>query len=505
MPLPPQSSYCERVFEPERRALAEAPDAIAEVHVLADQLMAARDPRGELLALELAAALADDAAESRRLTREVQRIRARNPSAAWPEALLDQPVTLRGGLPTAGPHALLEATRDPNLTAFVRRLAVEVERGQLGSTAEHLCADCPALEALVLGQPRDRGYRFDLAKLAPLRTHPTLTELRIRGSNKGAVRLADHRRLERLSITSSGNEARHVLTALAQLELRELSWLAQLGADNQPVTTLAPTLERLGVYWCDAVLDGLELPSLRELSLARDVPSVGRLPPLPGSLRSLEVFTPSDTELEEAEFAGVEVFKVMDAHNLENRTLRAFPGLRTLELLGSADALELEHATELERLVLWADVHARVDIPATVTDLSFHARSPVSFHCPPKLRLRRLCIGAHRPRLAPRHFDEVEELELDLGSLSPAELEGGLPHHYPSLRRIIGRVGKNLEHELRFLIEAAKSHEQLRELVLVGPVPSKWLQAADAELPGVACIGGPAALLGAASWPRTPR
>ncbi|HVI01293.1 MAG TPA: hypothetical protein VM869_21395, partial [Enhygromyxa sp.] len=58
-----------------------------EVEVFADELQARGDPRGELLALELASERATSSDEARRLNREAQRIRNAHRELVWPSAL----------------------------------------------------------------------------------------------------------------------------------------------------------------------------------------------------------------------------------------------------------------------------------------------------------------------------------------------------------------------------------------------------------------------------------
>ncbi|HVI04330.1 MAG TPA: hypothetical protein VM869_36830, partial [Enhygromyxa sp.] len=69
----------------------------SELEVFADRLQAAGDPRGELLALEVASERATSSEEARRLNREAQRVRDAHHERVWPAALARSSVGMRAG------------------------------------------------------------------------------------------------------------------------------------------------------------------------------------------------------------------------------------------------------------------------------------------------------------------------------------------------------------------------------------------------------------------------
>jgi hypothetical protein len=108
------------------------------VAVLADRLQADGDARGELLALELAAALARSSQESRSLCLAAHALRSRDPDLAWPPALAGCRGVIRAGLLVAGTWL---PKRTPDLPTRVgpwcRDIVVLPSRAGLGLQALH--------------------------------------------------------------------------------------------------------------------------------------------------------------------------------------------------------------------------------------------------------------------------------------------------------------------------------------------------------------------------------
>lgn len=75
-----------------------------EIEVFADRLQVAGDPRGELLALELASERATNSEDARRLNREAQRIRDAHRELVWPTVLGPTGTKMRAGFVVSADH-----------------------------------------------------------------------------------------------------------------------------------------------------------------------------------------------------------------------------------------------------------------------------------------------------------------------------------------------------------------------------------------------------------------
>ncbi|EDM79157.1 hypothetical protein PPSIR1_27363 [Plesiocystis pacifica SIR-1] len=488
------------MFEPP--TIADAPSQRGQVEVLADQLMAAGDRRGELLALELAAALSPDAAESRRLTREAQRWRSLHPSLAWPPALADHSVTLRGGLPISVDQRAFATEVEPGLLGHVRMVEARIEFDAIAGFIEGVATHAAGLEVLDLHQLETGGRPLDLDPLARL---SGLSELRVRnGLSRGGEALAQLERLERfeLAVHDAGTDG--VLAHVAGLPLRELSLISRGAVELEALAALGPSLERLELLGGMPEFGGVSWAKLRELSLMRDEPGTGLLP-LPVTLESLDLFYLDEDELDALHASSVAALTLWDAEHLDGGALRVPPGLRELVLHTELPGLTLGGAPQLRRLEIRDFITGSVAVPSSVEDLSLHA--DVALELDLGLRLKALgCDSAGVEKFANARLEEVETLTLDLSPVAVYEnICAGLAPRCTSLRRVVVRVDESLpklDSELDGLLAELATLTSLRECRFVGRVPLSWLARLDERLPGVACLAGPGSMRNAGSWPR---
>ncbi len=496
----------------ERAGEHPLPPELEAAWVFADRLQSGGDPRGELLALELAAALASDSERARALQRSAR--------VAWQRLAPSVLGSLRASpaLRLCWRGGFLLGAR-PRGGAEISALLASPAAGSLRRIRVEFCtqAELDRLVAGVLGHHRGLvrldlpdsrvsdlsglceitslrmlrvGDRFDPQLLARL---PSLRALGLGGRNQPSAReLSAAPGLERLELVGPNPSdleglARHLP------RLRELT-LTGMGAPSSGPRFLAGAerLERLRLP--DTPIRSLAelpaLPCLRELTLVpANLPLVREL----GRLRGLERLAllggkvgelDSIAALERLEHLALSATRVTDLS-----PLRSLPRFRSLVLEGG----DLQRMTGLAGLGL-----ERLELLRLANvDLGLITRLP-------SLRTLVLELGGRRPRglAALEQMTELRELtipqdlldELALASLTQIEvltLDGG---ERPPRAKLLQALPK------------------LRRLILPGHDPAALARLAEA-LPEVAIEGDPAArdLLGladphdwrAAGWPES--
>ncbi|MFV8752978.1 hypothetical protein ACNOYE_20725 [Nannocystaceae bacterium ST9] len=426
--------------EPQRDSEAEAR---AEAAVFADARMQAGDPRGELLALELAAANTRDPLRARRIHRVAQVLRDRHPHQAWPElpGLDAVPLQIRAGFVLAA--ELYEGEgRSESLDGLGRLFDVDEAR-----PASH--ASASVLIRLLDHGAADHLRRLQLGGLAPAELDAAIERL---AQQPG--------RLELLGLGLSGPQQLDALAPrLAKIAARGL----RIEYDRVTSLLLGAAQERISL--ARAVVD----PTLRVLSLA------GYVDPRPlvdSAIEALDCWCRSASDLEQiaalaclrrlclrhddglqplARAQGLEALALQIAQPVELDVLSELPNLRNLALQepsGRAPS-SLAGLTGLERLEL------RDAIPARLDELSALAGLEV-------LGLRG---GTNEPGpldLGPlAELPRLRALTLDLFSHTPRGCD--LLHPLRSLT-VIGRV------DLRWFAGTA-----LDELTITGGIPPRVL------------------------------
>ncbi|HVI01294.1 MAG TPA: hypothetical protein VM869_21400 [Enhygromyxa sp.] len=250
--------------------MAEADDW-SDAEVLADRLQAGGDPRGELLALELAAERAPDSGEARRINGEAQRIRDAHHELAWPSALGHTRVGMRAGFVVAAsfdeladpsiPLELLLSARELSLghhplDACATRLEQARSRGLRIEGLEHWGSD--------VDPPADLGCLRGLGELDA--RAPALERIAFVGRVAQPDVLAGFPKLR--SIRFGGPLRKAELTSLASLRLQHLRLHGELHASTL-AESFGDTLAWLELPDCNGSLTPLrELASLRRLSFA---------------------------------------------------------------------------------------------------------------------------------------------------------------------------------------------------------------------------------------------
>jgi hypothetical protein len=370
-----------------------------EIEVFADRLQADGDPRGELLALELAAERATDSIASRRLNREAQRIRNAHRALVWPSALADAQLELRAGFVVSANYDAIAGSSIPlELLLSVRDLSVGHDRR---------LEDCAPL----LDRARDRGLRLDALRqstsaagpaidLARLRKLDTLEQLSVAGPVITTEVLAKFAKL--VSCSFGGPLRQAELCSLAPLKLEHLGLHGQV--DPVIVPLFGNTLTSLWLRaWSGSLAPLQALPWLRTLRLDGPLPA-GAIAELDGLLRLEELMIPT---LDEA------TLPVLSRLPLRRLTVRAMSSrlaaglarLRTLESLtiyrvedGAFDVAPLNDLAQLRRLAVQGALIGKLTLPPT---------------------FERLAVGVHRPAAI---FGEVAELAVidgDFRNLRP--------------------------------------------------------------------------------------
>lgn len=276
---------------------------LEHVAVFCDRLLAQGDARGELLALELAAAQASEVAESRRLNEAAQRLRARCPTLAWPPELSDWRGSIRAGMLVTG---LWPRHQRPELPTAIgphcRSLVVTLARGGLGlaALAEARSRACVRLDGLW----EQRGSVS--AAMVERHTIEHGLEIAELGLNRRLSAAAGLEQLEGLHTLELGHRGipDDLLEQLSVLKLRRLG--AKLDGCDQlrAVLDACPELEQLTLHEFEPTLIALPgLERLRHLSLFDGRPELPEQPRLAddlplGGLDSLLISGPSLADLE---------------------------------------------------------------------------------------------------------------------------------------------------------------------------------------------------------------
>ena len=243
-----------------------------EVRSLADRLEAEGDPRGPLLALELAAAQAQSSDEARRLNRAAQARREAHPELAWPPVLGQTTTSLHAGLIVDADYAQLRAAGVPfEQLVSLRRLLVP--GGEIDDVLERLA---------VL---RARGLAPDTLNESPAQT-PAMGD----GRGVRAFASGEHSTPRSLHLTSriaddhalaSWADLRELVNGSLAYEDERLDALAPLGLVKLPSVS-ADQVPRVAAYFGDTLLS-LDVPSPQD-----DLAGFGAILELP-KLRSLSV------------------------------------------------------------------------------------------------------------------------------------------------------------------------------------------------------------------------
>jgi hypothetical protein len=312
-------------------------DDLDQVAVLSDRLQAEGDLRGELLALELAAARASDVDESQRLNQEAQRMRARAPTLAWPGELRLWRGLIRAGmlidgywmgwpeLPSAiGPHCRtlvvpiashglrLQALSEARSRAGVRLDALWEQAGNTsGPEMQESHTIAQPLELSALGLNRPLRAADGLSQLVGLRT----LELGHRG--------VPH----------------DLIAGLRALSLRGLGVRLEDGDHLRAVLDACPELEQLTLHEFEPALPGLpELARLRHLQLRDTRPEPPTQPRLAdglplSQLDSLLISSPGIEDLERLADFQLRALTVLEPHGQLNQVVAKLAQLDSLERL----------------------------------------------------------------------------------------------------------------------------------------------------------------------------
>jgi hypothetical protein len=427
-------------------------DARANAAVLADRLMQAGDPRGELLALELTAITTRDPVRARRIHRAAQVVRDRHPDLAWPElAGLDAfELKIRAGFVLGANLAARDAPEGEPI-ALLGRLLDGNDDGY--SFGEGSSASASALVELLELLDHPAGARLRRLQLGALPLDQLDASLRVLAAEPG--------RLDLLGLCLTGPEQLGAIAAsLAKVGARGL----RIDYDRVTRLLLGTAQERISLAPLRAD------SSLRVLSLAAYV-DAAPLADLP--IDTLDCWCRSREDLEQLaalprlrrlclRHDDDELRPLGQAEGLEALALQVGEpsGLAVLAELGNLRVLALHEpsgraasclagSTKLERLELRDRLPARLDELATLTNLEL-------------LGLRGGMAEAGPLDLGPlAELPRLRSLTLDLLSQTPRGCE-----RLVQLRSlmVIGRV------DLRWFAGTA-----LDELTITGGIPPRML------------------------------
>ncbi len=436
---------------------AEAASLWAEAAVFADAAMQAGDPRGELLALELAARASSDPLEARRVSCEAQALREHHPQLAWPE------------LPQRG-----------NLRAVLRSgfvLAIELIEG---ADAGHPLADFAPLALLPAPEHRglpQRGLGHS-AEPGPWSRIPSLAS---------ALRdVLEHPACARLKRVQLGSAEPHALAAsLACLadHGRTLDLLAIRATGPQQLRELGPALARVDTralrfdydrvtrLFLGAARERVSLPMLASFERLEALSLAGYLDLLPLAdlpLTTLDCWCHDDRELER---------------------IVALPRLRRLSLIHDESVEPLVGAGQLEALALTLS-HARIAPLVELAQLRALALDEPTGEAIEHLRqlaaLERLELRGSLPVGGLARLDSLgslEHLALNLGAAGPL-LDLAPLAALPQLRSLTLDLGRADAPALR----GCEALLQVRELSIIGRADLRWLD--GTALDALAITGG---------------
>jgi hypothetical protein len=413
----------------------------SEIEVFADQLQARGDPRGELLALEMASERATSSEEARQLNREAQRVRDAHHELVWPAALARSGVGMRAGFvvsmngqeltdPSIPIEPLLSAR---HLSVSRRRLEDCVPR------LEHACRLGLRLEGLghwVYGDsPTDLDCLRDFVELDA--RAPTLAWISFGEGVSVARVLTKLAALRSCSFDGPLSEAE--LRSLAPLPLHRLRLRGQ-HSTHAIVELFGDTLEALELGDCIAPLTPLRgIPSLRSLTLTGANPTE-----LVSELHEL-------TQLRELHLPRLDPPDLDDLASLRLRELSCgvmpaqlaarLPQLRELEALtingvegGPLDLSPLAKLPRLRSLVVAGELRGRLTLPAGFEWLAVSdATGPV----PIEGEVADLGVFRCDPRwLSPRLLERVRSLRFSWDEPTHDEVLAQLPRLAPNIERL---------------------------------------------------------------------
>jgi hypothetical protein len=503
-------------------------DGLEHVAVLSDQLQAQGDPRGELLALELAAARALDVDESRRLNREAQELRSRVPTLAWPLELHRWRGLMRAGLLVDG-HRPFGFSEPPLLPSAIgphcRSLVVGIGHSGLDLAA---LAEARARAGVRLDGLWEQQGWTSAPIMEDTHTIDHRLELSALGLNRRLSAAAGLKQLDGLLTLALGHRGipDDLIAELGALQLRGLGLRVDDGEQVGAVLEACPELERLTLHELDAALPGLpELARLRHLVLRDTRPEPPKQPRLTGELSlsqldSLLISGPCLADLERLADLQLRALTVLEPNCELNEVVARLAQLRSLEqltiialnqrlLVGpAADASALGQLPRLRRLGLNGNFNGELlarpglamdgmpsglQLRGAISELhtGFSAGLPRALAQVDASQLRTLSISSshhHRPKWYGRCHEQlvlVETLTIDLDDGGTSE-ELAWIRRLPRLRTMVTR-GLSIA-------EQGELADQLPHVQIVGEDAARmrndWL-----DLP-------PFDPLAVASWPK---
>ena len=388
--------------------------------VLADRLELEGDPRGPMLALELAAAKAEDSATARSYNRAAQERRKAEPELAWPPALAQTKTKLRAGLMVIGDYADLHAA-GASFEQLVSLRSLTLPANGVDGALEQLVQLRPrglAPEALYQGFGLDlnriegRGLRAFASQGGQLPR-----SLHLQSGLDDVQALSGWTGLARLRLRELIHRA-ETLPALAPLELVELPSVVPAHVP-EVAAYFADTLRSLTVCEPQTELDDfraiLELPKLEALGLqaarglTREVLGIVASHP---SIERLELSSVRPEDLELLEGMNLRELQLSYSNSALVAALPRLDSLESLTLLsGGLELGPLSKLTRLRRLELLGGVGGPLQLPPSLEHLT-------SVNLFGGYRLRR------QPDSTPLRLSGAARLEsLKLGHESPLEYE----------------------------------------------------------------------------------
>ncbi len=413
--------------------------------VFADASMQAGDPRGELLALELAASNTRDPIRARRIHRAAQVVRDRNAELAWPDLpeLERTALRVRSGFVLAlGPDLAAEAPMREGLSESPRS-----SRGQLGQLGQLFEGEDEG-EAEADSQVA-RSTNASVRALARLLEHPAANQLR---------------RIQLGSLAPAELDAALELLAARPGQL-ELLGLELSGPDQ--LDAISPTLTAIGARGLRIDYDRLTsllLGAAQErISLTRANPSF--------PLRKLSLAGYVDpSPLAELEIDALDCW-CRSSEDLAQ--IAALPRLRRLCLRHDDGLRSLGAASGLEALALRVGLDAQFEVLAELPALAC-----LALHEPSGLAAGALAGLSSLTRLElrdamPKRLDDLgamsglELLGLRGRTLEPGTLDLAPLAELPRLRSLILDLSNHTPRGCELL-------HPLRSLTVIGRVDLRW-------------------------------
>ena len=399
-------------------------EEVAGLQVFADQLESLGDPRGPLLALVLASALAEDPSEARGLNREAQRLREQQPQLWAPAGLEQRALSMRAGFPLYLPadevSEAIELLGDS--AAAMRQLAVRshdlemtlVQLEPARALGLHLDGLSERYRRAETSLDSELWRDFERAGSGPAVDRLVL-----------ASRLSDHAclaesPLESLHLSYPLSATEQSALASAKLRSLHLSRIDGMASFAHTLANLPTTLRSFGV-WNGLDVLGAEdlqplarLEGLETLSLPRcTAEGLASLRALP-KLRSLTTEGVDVEGLEQLVELGLDTLSLVDVgpEPALLTLLTRFRGLKTLTLSrlhqdAPVDVSLLGELEGLEELELTGNFDGRLTLGPVVWSVELDRRCQVEVEG--AVRCLKTPPGLdHDPRL----LAEVEDLVL---------------------------------------------------------------------------------------------